>query len=198
MNLLENEWVLDTLEKKYPETFRITYQKRFWPHIDGTWGFYVAKLLKLKSIETREKTRPEIANNEITELQHNDIENQLNPGIKLYNHEGKILALIDSPHLENIREKYYFMRFWEKIGQKEKWQTFLEPFAHRYIDISHFQGYEIENENDLDAYLRGNPLVIKKDTDSPILLKYQGIIIAIEEINNGVISNNFPHDWRRK
>lgn len=50
LNLIENEGVVDTIMKKYPETFEITFQKKFWPHIDKTGGFFVTKLKKLCSI----------------------------------------------------------------------------------------------------------------------------------------------------
>lgn len=35
---------------KYGDAFEIIFQKKFWPHIDGTGGFFVAKIRKLQSL----------------------------------------------------------------------------------------------------------------------------------------------------
>lgn len=52
MNLLENEGVLKKMKNKYGENFEITFQKHFWPHIDGTGGFFVAKIVKKISFKS--------------------------------------------------------------------------------------------------------------------------------------------------
>jgi 16S rRNA C967 or C1407 C5-methylase (RsmB/RsmF family) len=36
--------------EKYGNSFEIIFQKKFWPHIDGTGGFFVAKIRKLGSL----------------------------------------------------------------------------------------------------------------------------------------------------
>ncbi len=36
--------------EKYGNAFEIVFQKKFWPHIDGTGGFFVAKIKKTKSL----------------------------------------------------------------------------------------------------------------------------------------------------
>jgi 16S rRNA (cytosine1407-C5)-methyltransferase len=50
MNMLENEDVLSICTTRYAGCFEIVYQKKFWPHVDGTGGFFVAKIKKLESI----------------------------------------------------------------------------------------------------------------------------------------------------
>jgi hypothetical protein len=111
MNLLENEGVIESIEKKYPHTFQVLYQKRFWPHTDGTGGFFVAKLMKIASIETKENTRPECPNSKIEIMGKSDIDTLLHREILLYSHENKVLALRKNPHINTLREKFYFMRF---------------------------------------------------------------------------------------
>ncbi len=69
MNLLENEGVLDSLREKYNENIEIFFEKRFWPHIDNTGGFFVAKIRKISSIESeQEKKTPHKDINENIQL----------------------------------------------------------------------------------------------------------------------------------
>ncbi|EKE26021.1 MAG: rRNA (Cytosine-C(5)-)-methyltransferase RsmF, partial [uncultured bacterium (gcode 4)] len=51
MNKIENEWVIENVLRKYPDSFEIITQKRFWPHIDNTWWFFVTRIKKLKSVD---------------------------------------------------------------------------------------------------------------------------------------------------
>lgn len=53
LNLIENEGVLESVREKYPDAFEILFQKKWWPHIDGTGGFFVAKILKKHSIDPK-------------------------------------------------------------------------------------------------------------------------------------------------
>lgn len=41
------------------------YQKHFWPHIDHTGGFFVAKIRKLEHIDIEESTRNVSINSDI-------------------------------------------------------------------------------------------------------------------------------------
>lgn len=197
MNLVENEGVLEAIMKKYPQSFEILYQKRFWPHRDGTGWFFVAKIRKIKTIETVEKSRKETPNNKIERLVRSDIDNQLNAWITLYKHDGKVLALKNHPALEELRENYYFMRFGERIGFIDSWKTLLWPFSHRFLDLKAIPKYEIKDEKEIDFYLRGGSIDIEK-FEWPILLTYQWITLALEEVANWNCSNNFPRDWQRK
>lgn len=66
LNKLENEWVVEKLLKKYPDSLIIhkdsewidwTFWKRMWPHIDWTWWFFSVKLIKTKPIETQKEKK---------------------------------------------------------------------------------------------------------------------------------------------
>ncbi len=197
MNLLENEWVLESITKKYPNTFRITYQKHFWPHIDHTGGFFVAKIRKITSIEIEEKTRVIHANEEIKTYKWHLHGTTLREDITLYEHTAKILAIKKHRELENLKKQFYFMRFWEKIASIEWWVIVLDPFAHRYIEISDITRYEIHDEQELDRYLRGELLECTLP-DGPIIMTYGSTDISLEDASDSIISNHFPHDWRRK
>lgn len=197
MNLLENEWVLESIKKKYPDSFEITYEKHFWPHIDHTGWFFVAKLHKIASIVTEEKSRS-INVNDAIKTYKGHLQNQIvKDDIILYEHTGKILAVKKQRELENLRKQFYFMRFWEKIASIDSWNITLEPFAHRYIDTTSRTIYPIKNEQELDRYLRGE-LLESALPDGDILIRYDSIDITLEQISDSIVSNHFPHDWRRK
>ena len=197
MNLIENEWVLESITKKYPNTFKITYQKHFWPHIDHTGGFFVAKIRKIASIETDEKYRVVHINEDIKTYKWHLHGTWIREDIALYEHSGKILAIKKHKELENLRKQFYFMRFGEKIASIEWWVILFDPFSHRYIDIPSIQKYELQDENELDRYLRGE-LLESSLPDGSLIIRYNSLDIALEEISDSIISNHFPHDWRRK
>jgi hypothetical protein len=44
------------MKEKYGDAFEIIFQKKFWPHIDGTGGFFVAKIRKTRSLNTQENS----------------------------------------------------------------------------------------------------------------------------------------------
>lgn len=197
MNLLENEWVLESIKKKYPGTFEITLEKHFWPHIDHTGGFFVAKIRKTSHIETSEKLHTPHVNEEIKTYKWHLSGMKLEEGITLYDHTGKILAVKKHKELENLKKTYYFMRFGEKIAQNENGIILFDPFAHRYIDTTGIPRYELRDEEELDRYLRWELLEARID-DGIVVVSYPGIDIALENISESILSNTFPHDWRRK
>ena len=87
MNLLENEGVIESIQLKYPGTFEIVYQKRFWPHIDGTGGFFVVKIRKVSSINTDIKEdRIQNINDEIRTYKSHTSGLEIQEGIILYEH----------------------------------------------------------------------------------------------------------------
>ena len=55
LNLIENELVVESMYEKYGNSFEILFQKKFWPHIDGTGGFFITKIRKTRSLEIEEK-----------------------------------------------------------------------------------------------------------------------------------------------
>lgn len=139
--------------KRYPNIFRVVFQKHFWPHIDGTGGFFVAKITKFASIEEEIHTRPEVYNTELILSQDNK-EVSLKHGLTLYEHTGKLLAVKDHPNLEYLRKKYFFMRFGEKIGQKNQDGIVFDVFAHRSINVDSLRTVALKDEEELDKYLR--------------------------------------------
>lgn len=101
------------MREKYGNAFEVIFEKKFWPHIDGTGGFYVAKIRKLASLDSQknavnieEMTEKEWKKSQVQSQVHNNTELRVFRGnispwkissdIVLYEHAGKILAIQNS------------------------------------------------------------------------------------------------------
>lgn len=212
LNLIENEWVLDAMYEKYGKSFEVIFQKKFWPHIDGTGGFFVAKIRKtcsLKSIEIKDsenqsdewkKTESKYQihhNKELRVFRGNISPWSLQDGINLYEHEGKILAIQNNNVGEKIRDSVFLMRYGEQIGVIEHGKFIVWNRAWRYLDMSSNHGYKIGSITELDRYLRWEPIEDNWE-DEYILVTYDDQILGLEYRKWDTISNTFSHEWRRK
>ncbi len=96
------------MQSKYGESFEIIFQKKFWPHIDRTGGFFVAKIKKIKSLNKKSEDTEEISEKEwkkskIKKQSNSNKELRIYRGnispwniqkdISLYEHTNKILAI---------------------------------------------------------------------------------------------------------
>lgn len=206
MNKIENEENIEILLKKYPGSFEVVFEKRFWPHIDETWWFFVCKIKKLKSIDYKYRPKDELSNEKIKKLSTNDekyIEKfskktWLNlEELRLFKYENEILAVKkDSPY--NIKDRLYFFRFGQKLGKIE-WETFVPNYyIGRDFGILDLPKYNIIDENELDKYLRWAELQTEEKWDF-IQIIYKETPIWLAKINSDwVIKNNFPAIWLRK
>lgn len=195
LNLLEDEWVVEAMYEKYGNSFEILFQKKFWPHIDGTGGFFITKIRKTQSLEQQEKSWLRWGKNDKLKVFRGDTYPwEFQDGVKLYEHDKKILAVKNSPH--GLIDTY-FMRFWEQIGNIENWRFEPSIWSNRYIDTTGLETYNIQDELILDSYLRGNPL-IHEWKDAYILISYNWEQIGLEYRKDNTIQNTFPRDWRRK
>ncbi len=197
LNLLENEWVIESIMKKYPWILKISYQKKFWPHKDKTWGFFVTKLTKQKSIEVKKNERLENTNWELKKSAIKLWSWKCMNNLILYEHTNKILALKNSHLSESLRKSVYFMRYWECIWTVDKWIFSPSVLSYRYLTIDWIQEYMLRDEDELDRYLRWW-LLSCKEKDWYILVKNNSVIIGLEQITQWIISNTFPYDWQRK
>ena len=92
------------MKEKYDDAFEIIFEKKFWPHIDKTGGFFVAKIRKTRSLnmpvlhENREeKTEKEWEKTEIKNQKQSNKELKvfrgniapwnIQSGVTLYEHE---------------------------------------------------------------------------------------------------------------
>lgn len=118
--------------EKYGNSFEIIFQKKFWPHIDGTGGFFVAKIRKLKSLEKNNESNHnykiieeswnqsipksrETHNKELKIFRGNISPWHIQVDIILYEHGGKILAVKNDTLGSKIRDSIFLMRYGEQI-----------------------------------------------------------------------------------
>lgn len=121
----------------------------------------------------------------------------LAPGITLFSHRDKILAVKNSHLAIKALECMYCMRFGEHIGWYENGKFTPTARAFRWMLPDEYTTLKIPDEETLDFYFRGGNL--KHDiSDGYILFQFSGVPIALEYVHHGMISNSFPKDWRRK
>lgn len=198
LNTLEDEEVIESMESKYPWTFEILFQKKWWPHIDGTGWFFVTKIRKTGTIEAKSSSIWEKSNEEISrlkDLQWLPASDRMWRDIVYYRFRDKILSTLSHPDIEYIRKKYYFMRLGEEVARIDGWYI-LSSTAGRNLDII-LPRTDIDDEVTLDAYLRWDPS-IEVDADGDILICHDSMIIGLDRGRNGFLENIFPRDWRRK
>lgn len=216
MNKIENEWVIKYLEEKYPGSFEILFEKRFWPHIDETWWFFVCKIKKLSSIGYKSSEKKLIFNDKIEKLNKKDYQiiydysdnlwiNFRYYNLLKYNNEiisiWKIIWNSENPY-EKINKILYFFKLGKKI-----WHIKDNVFIPNYYIGRDFwdlklEKYLIENEQELDNYLRGFEIwnnIQLKNSRKYLQIKFKWINIWLWEINEQwTIKNLFPKIWMRK
>ena len=199
LNTLEDEEVVDAMMVKYPGTFEILFQKKWWPHIDKTGGFFVTKIRKTWTIEPKWSILPEKSNDEINrlkDLQWLPEHDRIGKKMMYYRFRDKILTVRDHSLLEKIRMKYYFMRFWQIVAKIDTWYV-LDHIAGRILPLE-LPLLELADDEVLDRYLRGDPMIQTWWEDWEYLTSYKDILIGYDRVKNSHIENLFPHDWRRK
>ena len=89
------------------------------------------------------------------------------------------------------------MRYGEYIGNIVNGKYEPNIWAFPFLETSDIEKYTLQDEQELDSYLRGNPLE-NSGKDGYILIQYDGVDIGLEERKENIISNKFPKDWQRK
>ena len=195
LNLLENEWVIEAMQAKYGNALEILFQKKFWPHIDGTGGFFITKIRKLSSLPEDKPSKERWGKNEKIKTWRWDMHPwKIREWVKLYEHDKKILAVSNHQH-EN--HEIYYMRFWEHIGSIENGRFQPNAWSYRFLDTQSIPEFDIIEEILLDEYLRGNPIASIWE-DGYTLVSYNGNILTLEQREDNTIKNTFPKDWRRR
>jgi 16S rRNA (cytosine1407-C5)-methyltransferase len=74
LNKIENEGVIHAIQARYPESFEVLFEKRFWPHEETSGGFFICKIRKNKEIiedDSEKKIRSIKTNDELIPLTKN-------------------------------------------------------------------------------------------------------------------------------
>jgi 16S rRNA (cytosine1407-C5)-methyltransferase len=198
LNLLENEGVINNILSKYPESFEILFEKKFWPHIDKTGGFFVVKLKKIQSLPEEEwQKRIPSTNTELKKYTKSLHDWIIQDDIQLYEHHGKILAVRNAKNIEPLMSSIFLMRFGEKIGTIKEWTFVPNGKIYQYIQNPPERIYTLESEEELDIYLRGYNIPHDAE-DGYIQIQAKWITISMESVQKNMIMNSLSSDWLRK
>ncbi|MDD2515864.1 MAG: hypothetical protein PHF46_01625 [Candidatus Gracilibacteria bacterium] len=226
LNKEENENVVNGILSKHPNCFEIMFEKRFWPHIDNTGGFFVCKIKKLKSINYKIKDKEITYNTYIKPL--NKKENEIlsnfcrDYGLDLkdyilYIFKQEVLAIknvgnadMHSLQIQNLIKKFYLIKLGKKIGRIEGDKFVPNFYLGRDFELKLAPKYEIKDKKELDFYLKGNELIVVGNADLHSLhissqsefyqIKFANENIGLGSINKetGKIRNVFPVQWLRR
>lgn len=131
LNQIENEGVVETIRDRYPESFEILFEKRFWPHEEFSGGFFVCKIRKNTEIPPDEKNtkKHDIHKNEEIIPISKESERILTKfatqvGLDLEDHllfqfKKDILAIRKNQDFRPLLQELFFVRLGQKIGRIE-------------------------------------------------------------------------------
>lgn len=198
LNDLENEGILAYIKEKYNNAIEIIFEKKFWPHIDKTGGFFMAKIVK-KSSFSLEKNEQKIQNfnDEIHTFSRSLGDFSLLENRVIFSHRDKILAVKNAKIITPFLDKMYFMRLGEIIGFYENGKFSPNARAYRDLNVEKIPKIALETDEAVDHYLRGGMLETDADDDYRVIVAGENVL-ALEKSYDGLIENAFPKDWQRK
>jgi len=166
LNQIENEGVVETIRDRYPESFEILFEKRFWPHEELSGGFFVCKIRKNTEIAPDEKNtkKHEIHKNEEITPISKESERILTKftekvGLDLGDHllfqfKKDILAIRKNQDFRPLLQELFFVRLGQKIGRIEDGVFTPDNRLGRDFKLAKTPIYQIQNTQELDDYLR--------------------------------------------
>lgn len=167
LNKIENEGVVQAIQARYPESFEILFEKRFWPHEEASGGFFVCKIRKNREVvrETENtKIRPIKTNEEIIPLtkDHERILSRFTETVgldlsehHLYEFKRDILAIRKNGAAKALLQSAFAVRIGKKIGRIEEGIFTPDNRIGRDFNLTKTPVYEIQSDQELDDYLRG-------------------------------------------
>lgn len=206
LNKIENEWVIEYIEKKYPDSFRVTYSKRFWPHIEKSGWFFVAKIEKLQSIETNFKKREAKNNKEIKKIDKASLEALSRFQKKydldlwdseLYVYKSDILAIKRNPNFGELINDLYLTRLGQRIGNIVNWEFVANYYLARDYELKNTKKIEILSIDDIYDYLKWKEIETSLELEDKeyVVITYKNLKIWGWYYIEWKIKNMFPKEW---
>ena len=210
LNNIENEGVVNAIRAKYPESFEVLFEKRFWPHLEETGGFFVCRIRKNAPIEQSEdqhRIYTAGSNKEIISLDKNDytlierFENLSGADFSwyyLFRFKRDILAIEKHASIKPLMEQIFFIRLGKRIGRIEDGTLTPDNRLGRDFALPRLPTYTIPSAEELDHYLRreeiGNDL-----SEWYYQTEFSGLGVSLECANkkSGKLGNTFPREWMR-
>jgi REP element-mobilizing transposase RayT len=166
LNKIENEGVVQAIQERYPESFEVLFEKRFWPHEEASGGFFVCKIRKNAPIQEdiKEKKDRTIKINEALTSLTRDHERLLTKFMEtvgldlseytLYEFKKDILAIKKNSEGKALLQTLFPIRLGKRIGRIEEGVFIPDNRLGRDFALNTTQSYEITDETELDNYLR--------------------------------------------
>ncbi|MDD5213872.1 MAG: hypothetical protein PHG82_05590 [Candidatus Gracilibacteria bacterium] len=206
LNKLENEGIIEYIEKKYPESFRVTYSKRFWPHVEKSGGFFVAKIEKLKSVETNFKKREAKNNKEIKKIDKASLEAlsrfqkkyELDLGdSELYVYKSDILAIKRNPDFGELINDLYLTRLGQRIGNIVNGEFTPNYYLARDYELKNAKKIEIKSLDEVYDYLKGKEIETSLELEEKeyLIIAFKDLKIGGGYYSEGKVKNIFPKEW---
>lgn len=220
LNRLENEEIIEKLQKKYGEYFQIIplsdWEKfiRSWPHKNKAGGFFVAKIQKTGSIENIKRKH----------FSHNPqgFEKLSNTSEKIviqFLHEnfwlslpGKFFTYLDEIYYaekydENLWENFFFYKCGIKIGKIESWEFIPNYYLGTHFWIFEKNSFEIDEET-LHRLYKWESIVIssllvgenweRSIIDGYYQIHLKSVMAGIVKIKNGEMKSLLETKFMRK
>lgn len=165
LNKIENEGVVNEIQSRYPESFEVLFEKRFWPQDEGSGGFFVCKIRKNQEIAEMEDKKPRAikVNEELIALtkDHERLLTKFSEtvGLDLSAHhifafKKDILAIQKNTDAKALLGTVFPIRLGERIGRIEEGIFTPDNRLGRDFPLREAMVYEIQDEKELDTYLR--------------------------------------------
>jgi hypothetical protein len=198
------------MQSRYPESFEVLFEKRFWPHEEASGGFFVCKIRKNKELEEIEdkKIRAIKTNEELIPLtkDHERLLSKFTETVgldlsdyHLFEFKRDILAIAKNSAAKALLQTVFPIRLGQKIGRIEEGVFTPDNRIGRDFELKKAPVYEIRSEQELDDYLRGKEIGEGME-NGYYTLCYDNLNLGIESINpkTGYLTNTFPREWQRK
>lgn len=170
LNKIENEGVVNAIQSRYPDSFEVLFEKRFWPHEEASGGFFVCKIRKNKEIaeiDSEKKPRTIKLNEELIPLtkDHERILSKFTETVgldlsdyHLFEFKRDILAIRKNTEAKALLQTVFPIRLGQKIGRIEEGVFTPDTRIGRDFELKKTPIYEIRSEKELDDYLRGKEI----------------------------------------
>lgn len=206
LNKLENEWVIKFIEEKYPETFEITFSKRFWPHIEWSGWFFVAKIKKIKSLDINFKKREVKANKEIKKIDKAWTEalsrfikkyDLILDNVDLYMYKSDILAIKKNPDFWELISELYLTRLGQRIWNIVDWNFIANYYLARDYELNNCKTLELSSLEEVYVYLKWKDIETDLELEEReyVIIKYKNIKIWWWYFIEWKLKNIFPKEW---
>ncbi len=201
LNKIENEWVLEKINKKYSKQVEIKLLKRSWPHIDLSWGFFVAKIRKIRALEKKKDIK--LLRQNIEKLSKTDTKMIKEFFIKNFNFDLSSYYLyiykweihLIKKSINEVWDKIFFYKIWVNIWEIKSWVFFPNFYAGTFAKFDKsIVKIDKDNLSKLLRWFEINFNPIKKGYESFYYqIIYDGLELGLTKFKNWKLKSLIPN-----